>query len=172
MSVMNSFNYCPRCAAKMSLSTNMLVCPECGLEFYFNPKPCASVILRNEANQLLLAKRAVNPRKGYLDIVGGYLEESESLEEGARREVKEELGIEIEELVYVGSYTHPYKYQGVEYFTLTAAFTAQIGGNLRLAPNDDIDEIEWFAYRDLPYDMFAFIDQKNVFEKLAKLYNL
>lgn len=170
--VSDSFKFCPRCGSTFKPVDNMLLCGSCGLQYYLNPKPCAAVIVRNENNQILLSRRAINPRKGFWDVVGGYLEESETLEEGAKREVKEELRIDVDNLEYVGSYTHPYNYQDINYYTLTAAFTTAIKSDVQLNPHDDIDHIEWFKYADLPFADFAFPDQKNVFTKLAAKYNL
>lgn len=150
----------------------MLICGNCSLQYYLNAKPCAAVIIRNNKSQILLSRRAIQPRKGFWDITGGFLEEDETLEEGAHREIREELEISVDDLLYIGSYTHPYNYQGIDYFTLTAAFTTLVPGNIKFSPRDDVASVKWFDYKNLPYEQFAFPDQKSVFIKLAAMYNL
>ncbi len=51
-----------------------------------------------EDGRLLIVERASDPFKGYWSLPGGILETGETLEEGVRREVREETGLEVEPL--------------------------------------------------------------------------
>ncbi|MEL7021710.1 MAG: NUDIX hydrolase, partial [Bacteroidota bacterium] len=62
------------------------VCQTCGTIHYTNPKIVAGCLPVWE-DKVLLAKRAIEPRSGYWNIPAGYLENKESVEEGAMREV-------------------------------------------------------------------------------------
>jgi 8-oxo-dGTP diphosphatase len=57
-------------------------------------KHCAGVILEKN-DSILLNKRSYEPSKNKLDIVGGFVEEGESMEEAAIREAKEETGYSV-----------------------------------------------------------------------------
>ena len=71
------------------------VCDRCGFIDYQNPKiVTGSVVTWGE--QLLLCRRAIEPRKGYWTIPAGYLEQNETPEEGAMREAEEEARAKIE----------------------------------------------------------------------------
>ncbi|MFK7936246.1 MAG: NUDIX hydrolase [Saprospiraceae bacterium] len=65
------------------------VCQTCEVIHYTNPKIVAGC-LPIWKDKVLLAKRAIEPRRGYWNIPAGYLENKESVEEGALREVWEE----------------------------------------------------------------------------------
>lgn len=76
-------------------------CPSssCGAEVYANPIPVALVLLpvmQGERTGLLVVRRAIEPQVGKLALVGGFVEEFETWQEGAAREVWEEAGIRID----------------------------------------------------------------------------
>lgn len=99
---------CPHCA---TAEEQPLICDRCGWRWYANPKPAAAVLLeRHDAAEpsVLLLRRAVEPGYGAWDLPAGYLDPGESFEAGARREAREEAGIEIELLELAGVYhSHP-----------------------------------------------------------------
>jgi ADP-ribose pyrophosphatase YjhB (NUDIX family) len=71
-----------------------LVCAECGFIHYENPKiVVGSVIALGE--QVMLCRRAINPRKGFWTLPAGYLELNESAADGALREAWEEARARI-----------------------------------------------------------------------------
>lgn len=71
------------------------VCEHCGFIDYRNPRIIvASVVSKND--QILLCKRAIEPRKGYWTIPAGFMELGETVEEAAIREAKEEAIADIE----------------------------------------------------------------------------
>lgn len=81
-------------------------CQECGYEHFPHIHPCAIVLVRR-GDELLLIRKPEWP-KGYYSILSGFCDFGESLEECARREVKEETGILIRDLQYVGSQSWPF----------------------------------------------------------------
>ena len=88
------------------------MCDRCHWRWYANPKPAAAVLLERRSDddgepQILLLKRAVEPGLGAWDLPAGYLDPGESFEMAARRETREESGIEIELLGLVGVYHSP-----------------------------------------------------------------
>ena len=92
---------CPHCARP---TEQPLVCARCAWRWYANPKPAAGVILERDGSVLLL-RRAVEPGLGAWDLPAGYLDPGESPEEAARRETREESGLEVELVRLVGVYT-------------------------------------------------------------------
>ena len=56
-------------------------CSSCGYIDYQNPRPAVAVIVGNDTNQLLLARRAAEPKKGWWDIPGGVMEPGGSVGE-------------------------------------------------------------------------------------------
>lgn len=71
-----------------------LICADCGHIAYENPKVVVgSVIVADE--QVLMCRRAIEPRRGFWTLPAGYMEHGETLEEGAAREAWEEAQAEI-----------------------------------------------------------------------------
>lgn len=99
---------CPHCATAIELP---LACDRCGWRWYANPMPAAGVLIERPGPDgeptILLLRRAVEPGIGEWDLPAGYLEPHESMEDGARREAREESGIEVELVELVGVYSTP-----------------------------------------------------------------
>ena len=117
-------------------------CATCGRTDY----PCISpaVIVRVEkAGKILLAQH-VQRIPDLWTCLAGYVEVGESLEECVHREVREEVGIEVDDVRYAGSQHWPYPNQ------LMLAFTARwASGDLRPQP-EEISDARWFDPADLP----------------------
>src|SRR5918992_586830 len=88
--------YCPRCAQPAEIAyPRSLSCPNCGYGAYYNPKPVAAAIPETQSGEIILLKRAFEPGKGLWTFPGGFVDLGESVEDAARREVMEELEIEV-----------------------------------------------------------------------------
>jgi NAD+ diphosphatase len=151
------FNYCPACGSSEISFSDMkkLVCRDCSLTYYQNVAAAAGGILEYN-NKIVLIKRVREPGKGRLDLPGGFVNPNESAEEALRREVKEELKIEVGELKYLGSYPNIYQYKGVVYHTCDLFFYSKIDA---LGPEFDRTEIEELILIDpleIPEDRIAF----------------
>lgn len=70
------------------------MCPDCGHVAYENPKIVVGSVVVSD-NQVLLCRRAIEPRHGFWTLPAGYLELGETVEEGAIREAKEEALADI-----------------------------------------------------------------------------
>lgn len=74
-------------------------CPSCRTQVWANPLPVsvALVPVRDGAREgVLVVKRGIEPRQGFLALVGGFLEEHETWQEGAARETFEETGVHVD----------------------------------------------------------------------------
>lgn len=154
------FQFCPKCSSSIDkISENLLTCPKCGFNYYNNPKPTNALIAENEHGHLLLAKRAVEPNKGMWDLIGGFVDAGEDLEQSMQREAKEELGTDIKDLKYFRSYPDTYLYQEILYPTLVFVLTGTVD-ETQIHPQDDIDEIKFFAPDQIPWEELAFASIK------------
>ncbi len=73
-------------------------CQRCHNTSYLNPLPVV-VVLLPLGNGLIVIRRNIEPRKGTLNLPGGYLDLNETWQQGACRELREETGIDISEHV-------------------------------------------------------------------------
>jgi len=71
-----------------------MVCDDCGWVHYVNPKVVVGSVVSHDGN-ILLCRRAIEPRRGFWTIPAGYLEERETAEAGALREAREEACADI-----------------------------------------------------------------------------
>lgn len=169
MKMLHAFSFCPRCGVKFTnKDKGYLHCDACGLKFFDSPKPCAGVIPINEKGEVLLTERAIEPHKGKLDILGGFLQTDETFEQGVMREALEELNLTLNHLQYLTSYTHGYVYQDIEYSLATAVFSAPIESSIRLEAEDDIAGYAFFDPKKVTADMLAFPELKSILDSLAK----
>lgn len=136
--------FCPRCGT----ATEPLAgswgkrCPGCGSEHFPHIHPCAIVLVRRGDEFLLIRKPEWPP--GRFSLVAGFVDFGESLEECARREVREEAGVEVTNIRYLGSQCWPFPSQ------LMAGFVADYaGGELRADPGE-IEDVRWFSAGRMP----------------------
>ncbi|CAN5501413.1 hypothetical protein BH09MYX1_BH09MYX1_22980 [soil metagenome] len=74
-------------------------CAKCSVTVWANPIPVSVVlvpVLHQSRVGLLVVRRAIEPGKGKLALVGGFLEEHETWQEGGAREVREETGVHVD----------------------------------------------------------------------------
>jgi ADP-ribose pyrophosphatase YjhB (NUDIX family) len=83
-----------------------LVCPDCGYVEYKNPKIIVGAVCVWQ-DQFLLCRRAINPRQGFWTMPAGFMELGETTADGARREVREEAGANVEVIGLIGIYEIP-----------------------------------------------------------------
>ncbi|MGB0845016.1 MAG: NUDIX domain-containing protein, partial [Alphaproteobacteria bacterium] len=83
------------------------VCNDCGFIAYENPKIVAGAIVSHKG-QILLCKRAIEPRVGFWTMPAGYIELQESPRDGAIREAREEALANIKVDAMLGMFTVPH----------------------------------------------------------------
>ena len=142
------FRYCGRCAtptvrAAVDHDSELArVCPACGLRSY--PRLSPAVIVAITRNKRLLLARATRFPAKLFSVLAGFVEPGESLEACVRREVREEVGIELKNLRYFDSQPWPFPN------SLMVGYTAEwAGGELR-PDTREIAEADWFAVDALP----------------------
>jgi len=162
--------FCPRCGKKLNRTkVNLRDCKNCGLHLYINPVTTTGAVLRNEKEELLLVKRSVEPNKGWWDIPGGFVDLNENLEDSLRRELKEELNVEVKYLRYLTSKVDIYKYRDVYYQTLGTIFEGSISSSDKLKASDDISGYEFFRKDNFPVAKLAFKSLQEFFRTYLEL---
>jgi NAD+ diphosphatase len=136
--------YCGRCATETVLGAGERVrlCPRC--DAHFHPRiPPAVIVLVTRGDELLLARNVRFP-PGRFSAVAGFVEPGESLEQAARREVREEVGVELADLRYFGSQPWPFGR------SLMVGFVAEHAGGDIHVDGGEIVEAAWFRADRLP----------------------
>jgi ADP-ribose pyrophosphatase YjhB (NUDIX family) len=147
VSELDGWTTCPRCRAALEPDDGAVRCAECGLVVYARPSPAVCALIVDDRGRVLLARRAEEPAKGLWDILGGFMDEFEQPLDALRREMREELDVEIEPLDFVAAVADRYGEGGNA--TLNLCWTARIvAGTPR--PSDELAELRWFEPDDLP----------------------
>jgi len=157
------FRFCPRCGSARASETrgqSPLACGECGLVFYFNPTVAAAAFVFDPEGKILLIRRAKDPSAGKLGVPGGFIDVGESAEEGLRREVREEVGIEIDQLRFLISFPNSYLYREVTYPVVDLYFTAIAVNPAAARPLDAVAGVEWRLPTNVHDDEIAFISMR------------
>jgi len=125
-----------------------LTCPDCGFIAYENPKVVVGSVVA-VGDQVLLCRRAIQPRAGYWTLPAGYMEMHETVEEGAAREAWEEARARI-------------ALDGVlAVYSIARLGQVQVLFRARLqepgfAPGTESLEVRLFDWDDIPWDDIAF----------------
>ncbi len=136
--------HCGRCGtptAKLP-GERALACTSCGVAAYPRLSPAIIVLVRR-GDEVLLCHGTRFPSRMY-SCLAGFVDPGESLEEAVHREIREEAGIEIDDVTYVSSQPWPFPN------SLMVGFTARYaGGDLTLDPSEIVDG-GWFSREALP----------------------
>lgn len=89
------YSHCSYCGSRFAATEPWpRTCRSCGNKTYRNPLPVVVVLLPVNKS-LVVIRRNIEPSKGTLTLPGGYIDPGETWQEGAKREVLEETGIDI-----------------------------------------------------------------------------
>lgn len=150
--------FCSECAHAVELSIPegdnrpRYVCVNCGTIHYQNPKLVIGTIpvWEDEGRlQVLLCKRAIEPRLGYWTLPAGFMENAETTADAALRETVEEAGANIE--------------MGPLFALLNVAHVHQVHlfylarlRDLEFAPGIESLDVQMFEQDRIPWDELAF----------------
>jgi ADP-ribose pyrophosphatase YjhB (NUDIX family) len=125
-----------------------LVCDDCGYILYDNPKIVVGAVCTWE-DRILLCRRAIEPRTGFWTMPAGFLELSESCEEGASREAWEEAEARLDIDCLLAVYSIP-RISQVQIIYRARLLTPQV------APGPESQEVRLFGWDEIPWDDLAF----------------
>lgn len=135
--------YCGGCGTPLAMSeTGMVkVCTACGLTVY--PRISPAVIVAVVKDRSILLANAGRFTHNFFSVLAGFVEPGETFEDCVRREVKEETGIDVEDIRYFGSQPWPFP------DSIMVGFTARYAGGEICADGKEIKEARWFTADEL-----------------------
>ena len=151
MSYFDDWRYCPRCGGDLARTLDHLTCMACGERYWPASVPGAQAVIERDG-QVLLGRRRNDPGAGRWDLPGGFLDEGEDALVALHREIREETGLEVEIVEFLGTWNEAYWTRTV----LCLTWRARVVGGEELA-GDDLVELRWFRADDRPHgDELAF----------------
>lgn len=164
------YQFCPLCGMRLEeqVAFHQLrsVCPACGFVHFRDPK-VAVIGLVTWNDEVLLIQRGVDPMKGMWALPGGYMDAGEMPAEALARELREEVGLEIEINTLLDIF--PMAGPGV----LNSGIVIAYGAHLRrdeppaLVCDDDACDAGWFRRDQVPVDL-AFESTRALIAKWRK----
>jgi NAD+ diphosphatase len=136
--------HCPRCGkpTERIQSEWGKRCPGCRYEHYPHLHPAVIVLVRDGDRVLLTRKTVWAP--GRYSLVAGFVDNGECLEGAVKREVKEEVGVDVSDVRYVGSQNWPFPSQ------LMIGFVATYAGGELVIDREELEDARWFPCDRLP----------------------
>ena len=123
-------------------------CPRCRYLMFDYPRPCAGMVVVKDDSVLLL-RRGHRPKRGWLDLPGGFVEANEDLEAAARRELREETGLSVGAVHSLGYHWDQYLLEGFGSFpTLNFYWVTRWRSGIPRAA-DDAADAEWVPFARL-----------------------
>ncbi|HTV23030.1 MAG TPA: NAD(+) diphosphatase [Polyangiaceae bacterium] len=140
----DTHRFCGRCAGptRPVAGEASVRCDRCELSFYPRIAPAIIVLIRR-GDQALLARAGRFP-EGMYSTLAGFVEMGESLEQTLRREVREEVAIEVTRIRYFGSQPWPFPH------SLMLGFTADYASGEIRVDGEEIVDAGWFSREALP----------------------
>jgi ADP-ribose pyrophosphatase YjhB (NUDIX family) len=138
------------------MSPHVFTCDACGFTLFFSASSSATVFVERENHDVLLIKRAQEPARGRIAPPGGFIDIGETAESAARREVREEVGLELADLKFLCSHTNAYLFKEVTYPVLDLFFTAKAIHPERARALDGVDDVSWMRPEHIDPGQLAF----------------
>ena len=123
-------------------------CPECETIFYTNPNVVVGALCIRK-DKILMAKRNINPRKGLWTLPAGFMENAETLQDGALRETFEETGSKAKVKMPYTLFSLPHINQ-IHMFFLADLLDEDFG------PTSESSEVRLFTIDEILWDEIAF----------------
>lgn len=166
---MENLRFCPKCGNE-SLNWDgekKWNCTKCDYVLFHNVAGAVAVVIRC-GNEILLTRRNQEPKKGKLDLAGGFVDPKESSEQTCVRELYEEMKIKVDisKLKYLASLPNVYEYKNIVYNTLDLFYEYEIDekfdADLEIS---EISEAVWLKKNEIDSEDIAFDSQRIFLEK-------
>ena len=135
--------FCPRCAGRLEVRAagHELACTTCGRQQFPRTDP-AVIMAVTHGDAILLGRQRVWP-EGRWSTLAGFCEPGETLEDAVRREVAEEVGVEVGRVDYFGNQPWPLP------ASLMLGFMAEAGSRELDVDGAEIEQARWFTREQL-----------------------
>ncbi len=160
--------YCPNCGSGLFKpdSPKSFRCDSCGFIFFINSAAAVAAVIENEDGQILLTVRGSEPAMGSLDLPGGFVDPMESGEGALKRELKEELNLDITEMSYLTSFPNEYIFSGYSVFTTDYGYACKVKSFEKIKAADDIADYQFFNPKEIDFNKIS----SNSIKKIIKFY--
>jgi len=167
---MSYFKHCPICGSKQFVEKepNVLVCGDCDFHYHHNPVVAVAAILPDSSGRILLIRRANNPAKGRLGMPGGFVDIGETAEGALKREVKEEVNLDLSSLEYLSSHPNDYLYRERVVPVLDLFFVCRVNSWDGAAVSSEVDGLVFRELAGIDPTELAFSSMRTALEQYRR----
>lgn len=164
------FRFCPFCGSQHFVWDGIKahICSDCNHKLYVNEAGATVALIKNSKNELLFTTRKFNPSAGMLDLPGGFIDLGESAEACVKREVKEELNLDVTDLAFFGTFPNKYEYGELIYFTIDIVFECTVESFAPLRAGDDAADVHFIDPKQVNMNSIGLESIKNVIKRLTE----
>ena len=152
----------------MPVENALLSCPACGFRLHLNPAAAAGVFAHDAQGRVLLLRRAQEPAKGSFGVPGGFVDIGESVDDTVHRETREETGLEVEDVRYLGSWPNLYSWRGVDYPVIDMFFTARAKDASQAHAREEVEACVWASPDEIDPATLAFDSTRAAFARYLR----
>ena len=161
---MSDLKYCPKCGHETLIwdGEKKWSCSDCDYVLFHNVAGAVAVIIKCK-DEILFTRRNQEPKKGKLDLAGGFVDPKESAEETCVRELFEEMKIKVDisRLKYLASLPNTYEYKNILYNTLDLFYIYEVPEKFEIKLEIlEISETVWLKKEEISLEEIAFDSQK------------
>ncbi|MDR1852366.1 MAG: NAD(+) diphosphatase [Propionibacteriaceae bacterium] len=132
--------FCPNCGnrTRVTLAGHARICEHCDREHFPRMDPAVIVAITDTDGRILLGRQP-SWTPGRMSVFAGFIEAGESAEQAVHRELREEVGVEVEDVHYFGSQPWPFPR------SLMLGFAARARSTGFEVDGDEIEKARWFT---------------------------
>lgn len=139
-----SHKFCGACGSPLSVAAagHVLTCTGCGRQHFPRTDPAVIMLVTDEEDRALLGRQPRWP-EGRYSTLAGFVDPGESLEDAVRREVAEEVGVEVGEVSYLGNQPWPFPSS-----LMVGFFASALTTDIRV-DEEEISHARWFTREEM-----------------------
>lgn len=158
------YRFCPKCGRELEIKYSfdeggVPYCPQDDIMFFDTPRPCIIVAVIKEDKILLLRQSYIY--KNSKVLVSGYVTNGETVEETVTREVKEETGITVGLIKYLGS-----EYLASKEIIMLTFMAEYIEGEIN--KSSEVEWVDWSYLKDALDEMNEDVIGKRIVRKVLR----
>lgn len=152
-------HFCRRCGTPLTHKEGVTYACANSHIVFANASPATALILLNDADEILVLERNIEPHKGMADMPGGFCDGAEPSEDAIRRELQEEVKIapdQYTDLEFVCTAIDPYPFKGEVLPVHVTVFKAYTKGVVAPQLDHENASAKWVPLRTFDIDTIPF----------------
>ena len=160
------FKYCPFCSSNDIKATceKSIFCNSCKATLFTNSAAAVAAVITID-DKILFTVRNRKPSINKLDLPGGFVDLNETAENAVKREIKEELNLDVTNIKYITSIPNNYTYKNVNYNTTDLFYSCEVSSLSQVKLDDEIKDYKLLSIDEIDIENDIGLDSMKSFLK-------